>query len=198
MENLTSDDEMLEAPESIDEVIENLTGNNFLKRDCGDYYEMQPTGVMMNNDKFTWVAGLEFLDECDVKVDQPLIIVPPLVLKIPKKMPADMTVESLMQQVIAEALAIFCANARRKEKAMRREALKKAKMEKKSRITCGEKKPQGFGGSSNSIVRDQTADAEVHNMEQEPLTNNLAMEELNSALDDCAKGNCAACVHSRL
>ncbi|KAH6788332.1 hypothetical protein C2S51_003338 [Perilla frutescens var. frutescens] len=75
------------------------------------------------------------------------------------------------EKVINEAVAEFCAGVKKRY----------------------EDEPQGLDDNSNSMVRGGTADAEAHNMDTDPLTNNLDMKELDSALHNCAKGNCAAC-----
>ncbi|KAH6794629.1 hypothetical protein C2S52_005106 [Perilla frutescens var. hirtella] len=201
MESITSHDEMLEDPKTVDEVIERFVSKNCLKRDRGDYYELEPTGVIINTDKFRWVQGLESSDECNLKDDDGRLhfSAPPLVFKFPKKLPANMTLESFSLQVIDKALDKFRADTRRealkKEKARKREALKNDdKMEAfgKARITFGNKPLQGLGGSWNSMVRgtcdsssliltkdkdDQTADAEAQFGYG---------KKLNAALDNCA------------
>ncbi|KAH6788334.1 hypothetical protein C2S51_003340 [Perilla frutescens var. frutescens] len=160
-----------------DDVMKKFRLKRFVKHDRGDHYEFEPNGVMINQDGVVWVCGAEHVKkfeethrdmpkkyEEDDEIDDP----PRFTLKFPKRVPANMTFQSLRKKIIHEAVMDFCARLKKTE-------------------------PQD--DNSNSMLRGGAADADAtaHHMDIDPLTNNLDMKELDSALHNCAEGNCAAC-----
>ncbi|KAL6583725.1 hypothetical protein OROMI_003014 [Orobanche minor] len=135
---------------------------NFVTVDCGDYVEVSPQGILVNSDKIVATAGIEL----NQRPNQTVFTVPPIIFKLPKEVPKNMTADTLVLQVYQEAIDKFMVNFK--------EGFEKAK------------------------ARNQTADFVTHedNMDQEEAgaaTDSMAMKELHSSLDNCAKGHCAAC-----
>ncbi|KAL6517456.1 hypothetical protein OROMI_033157 [Orobanche minor] len=162
-------------------VIKRTRGDSFevVLRDCGDYVEVAPKGVLINDDDGLVISqGFVLKDELkrgaeplirDEKMGVKSLTIPPFVLKLPKKLPENVTLmhikaealafRSLQDKIAKEAIDTFVASLD--------EAVAKAN----DGIAPDEMKLHWL-----DKISDQTADHQVEDM-----------KDLNAPPDNCAE-----------